>query len=84
MDRLLNGLLGVDNSRLLECIQYPTLVFCGTRDPIFDIDLQREMAAGVRHSRFVQAADYLHGADLESPDYARAVVDLISDTADSS
>lgn len=78
---LLQGLLGVDNSSVLAGISCPTLVFGGTKDPIFDSELQRQMAAKIPHSRFVQAPGYLHGADLESPDYAEAVVQLITDTA---
>lgn len=81
MRHLLHGLLGVDNSSVLESIGCPTLVFGGTRDPIFDSGLQRQMAAKIPHSRFVQAPGYLHGADLESPDYAKAVAQIISDTA---
>lgn len=82
MRHLLQGLLGVDNSSVLERIECPTLVFGGTRDPIFGTELQRQMAAGINDSTLVQAPGYLHGADLESPDYAKAVVKLISDTTD--
>lgn len=78
--RLLQGLLGVDNSSILADIACPTLVFGGTRDPIFGSELQRQMARGIAGARFVQAPDYLHGADLESPEYPKAVVELIIDT----
>ncbi|GAA1533391.1 alpha/beta hydrolase [Brevibacterium picturae] len=78
--RLLEGLLRVDNSSILRDISCPTLVFGGTRDPIFGSELQRQMAQGIPHARFIQAKNYLHGADLESPDYSKAVVELITDT----
>ena len=78
--RLLQDLLKVDNSSILADIACPTLVFGGTRDPIFGSELQRQMARSIPEARFVQAHNYLHGADLESPDYPKAVVELIVDT----
>lgn len=81
MERLLRGVLAVDNTALLGKITCPTLVFGGTRDPIFGSVLQCEMSDMIPNSRFVQAPGYLHGADLESPDYPKAVVRLIAETA---
>ncbi|SDS10453.1 Pimeloyl-ACP methyl ester carboxylesterase [Brevibacterium sandarakinum] len=80
LQRILQGILEVDNSGILDAIDCPTLVFGGTRDPVFDSELQRQMAQGIPQARFVQAKNYLHGADLESPDYPKAVVELIIDT----
>lgn len=81
LKHLLRGLLAADNTSILEHIDCPTLVFGGARDPIFNGELQREMADGIRNSRFVQVPGYLHGADLESPLYARFVAQLIDDTS---
>lgn len=81
LEHLLRGLLGVDHTSILQRIESPTLVFGGTRDPIFSGELQRQMADGIRHCRFVQAPGHLHGADLESPLYATSVAQLIHDTA---
>lgn len=74
---LLRGLLGFDNSGTLEQINCPTLVFGGTRDPIFTPELQHQMAESITDCRFVQATGHLHGADLESDQYPPEVVDLI-------
>lgn len=76
---LLQGVLGADNSAIFKDIACPTLVFGGTEDPIFDIRLQHEMAAAIPGSRFVSAEGYLHAADFESPDYVRALDQLIAD-----
>ncbi|MDN6528423.1 MAG: alpha/beta hydrolase [Brevibacterium sp.] len=78
--RLLEGLLRVDNSSILGDISCPTLVFGGTRDPIFARALQQQMAAAISHARYVEAPGHLHGADLESPAYPRAVAELITAT----
>ncbi|GAA1853352.1 alpha/beta fold hydrolase [Brevibacterium marinum] len=76
--RLLEGLLSVDNSSVLEDISCPTLVFGGTRDPIFASGLQQQMAAAISHARYVGAPGLLHGADLESPAYPAAMNELIA------
>lgn len=78
--RLLEELLRVDNSSILGDISCPTLVFGGTRDPIFASALQQQMAAAIPHARYVAARGHLHGADLESPAYPRAVAELITAT----
>ncbi|MDN6134475.1 MAG: alpha/beta hydrolase, partial [Brevibacterium sp.] len=78
--RLLEGLLRVDNSSILGDISCPTLVFGGTRDPIFARALQHQLAAAISHARYVEAPGHLHGADLESPAYPRAVAELITAT----
>lgn len=79
--RLMEGLLGLDQSDLLARIARPTLVFGGAGDPVFGAELQREMAGRLPDARFVSVPGYLHGADLESPEYPRAVTRLLAETA---
>ncbi|MBA2443118.1 MAG: alpha/beta fold hydrolase [Rubrobacter sp.] len=77
LERTLRGLLGVDNGQILYRISQPALVFGGVEDPIFSHALQREMAEGIPDSRSVFQAGYLHGADLESPEYGTVLNDFV-------
>lgn len=76
---LLRGLLGVDNTEILDQISSPTLVFGGSQDPIFSSALQRQMADRIPDCWFVEAEGYLHGADLESPLYSESVASFVNE-----
>ncbi|MCR8670487.1 alpha/beta fold hydrolase [Agrococcus sp. HG114] len=78
IERILSELLGIDHTQELGGIRCPTLVFAGALDPLFPPEVQREMAALIPRARLVLAPGLLHGADLESREYAPAVDDLIA------
>ena len=66
---LLEELLQRDTSEYLQQINCPTMIFAGAQDPILGPELQAEMAALIQNSELYLVDGYLHGADLESPEY---------------
>src|SRR5690625_941554 len=66
---LLEELLQQDTSEYLQQINCPTMIFAGAQDPILGPELQAEMAALIQDSELYLADGYLHGADLDSPEY---------------
>jgi pimeloyl-ACP methyl ester carboxylesterase len=69
LERVLEGLLDVDNREILPRITCSTLVIDGADDRIFGPELQREMAELIPDSRLKLYPGYGHGNDQENPDY---------------
>ncbi len=73
MERILEGLLGLDNRSVLPGIQSPALVIGGEEDRVIPAYVQREMAELIPNSRLKLYPGYGHGNDQENPDYNRQV-----------
>lgn len=73
IERVFEGLFGLDNRPVLPRISRPALVIGGEDDRVVPAQVQREMAALIPESRLVLYPGYGHGNDQESPDYARQV-----------
>jgi pimeloyl-ACP methyl ester carboxylesterase len=70
LERILAGILSVDNRPLLPRIALPTLVIGGEDDRLIGAQIQREMAQLIPTSRLKLYPGYGHGNDQENPDYA--------------
>lgn len=75
--RIFDGLVDLDNSRLLPRIACPTLVIGGADDRVVPADVQREMAGLIPGSQLMLYPGYGHGNDQENPDYAIQVTRFI-------
>ncbi len=69
MERVLAGLLDLDNRPILPSIERPVLVIGGEEDRVIPAHVQREMAELLPNSRLKLYPGYGHGNDQENPDY---------------
>ena len=73
IERVFEGLFGLDNRPILPRISRPTLVIGGEDDMVVPAQVQREMAILIPESWLILYPGYGHGNDQENPDYARQV-----------
>lgn len=73
MERILEGLLDLDNRSILPSIEHPTLVIGGEDDKVIPVHVQREMAELIPNSSLKLYPGYGHSNDQENPDYERQV-----------
>lgn len=78
MERILEGLLDLDNRPILPGIQCPALVIGGEDDKVIPAHVQREMAELIPNSHLKLYPGYGHGNDQENPDYERQVDAFVS------
>jgi pimeloyl-ACP methyl ester carboxylesterase len=73
LERILEGLLDLDNRPILPGIGHPALVIGGEEDRVIPAYVQREMAELIPNGRLKLYPGYGHGNDQENPDYERQV-----------
>ncbi len=73
LERILEGLLDLNNRPILPSIECPVLVIGGEDDKVIPAYIQREMAELIPNSRLKLYPGYGHANDQENPDYERQV-----------
>lgn len=73
MERILKGLLNLDNRPILPGIEHPALVIGGEEDRVIPAYIQREMASFIPNGHLKLYPGYGHGNDQDNPDYERQV-----------
>ena len=80
LERILEGLLDLDNRPILPDIERPTLVIGGEEDRVIPAYIQHEMAELIPNSRLKLYPGYGHGNDQENPDHERQVDAFVRST----
>ena len=80
LERILEGLLDLDNRPILPGIECPTLVIGGEEDRVIPAYIQCEMAEMIPNSHLKIYPGYGHGNDQENPDYERQVKAFVLST----